>query len=55
MRIGCEREEVEITHRGRGFIILVNARANANPEHIKHRYEDNQAKSKAASFQSYSP
>ena len=30
MRTGCEREEVEITHRCRGFIMLVNAGANAN-------------------------
>jgi len=55
VRIGCERKEVEITHRCRGFIILVNARANANPECDKNGYEDNQAKSKAASFQPYSP
>ena len=55
MRIGRKREEVAITHRCRGFIILVNAGANASPECDKNSYEDNQAKSKAASFQSYSP
>ena len=35
--------------------MLVNASANANPERHKNGYEDNQAKSKAASFQPYSP
>ena len=55
MRTGCEREEFEITHRCRGFIMLVNARANANPERVKSDYEGNQAKTKAASFQTYSP
>ena len=33
----------------------MNARANANPERIKSGYEDNQEKTKAASFQTYSP
>ena len=55
MRPECKKEEVEITHRCRGFEILVNASANANPERDKNGYEDNQAKSKAASFQPYSP
>jgi ubiquitin len=35
--------------------MLVNAGANANPESDKNGHQDNQAKSKAASFQSYSP
>jgi len=35
--------------------MLVNASAKANPERNKNGYDDNQAKSKAASFQSYSP
>ena len=35
--------------------MLVNARANANPERVKSDYEGNQAKTKAASFQAYSP
>ena len=55
MRLVCEREEVEITHRCRGFIILMSPRANASPECDKNSYEDNEEKSKAASFQSYSP
>ena len=55
MRTECEREDVEMTHRCRGVVILVNASANANPECDKSGYEDNQPKSKAASFQSYSP
>ena len=46
---------MEITHRCRGFIMLVNASANSNPERVKNGYENNQAKSRAASFQSYSP
>jgi len=46
---------VEISHRCRGFEILVNASANADPERVKTDYEGNQAKSKAASFQSYTP
>ena len=50
-----QREEVEISHRCRGFIMLVNASANANPERVKSDYEGNQEKAKAASFQSYSP
>ena len=55
VRTGCERQDVERTHRCRGFIMLVNSRANANPEHDKNGYEDNQEKRKATSFQSYSP
>ena len=55
MRTGCEREEVEITHRCRDFVMLVSARANGNPECDKNGYEDNQEKSKPAGFQSYSP
>ena len=46
---------MEITHRCRGFIMLVNASANTNPERAKNGYENNQEKSKAASFQPYSP
>jgi hypothetical protein len=41
VRTGCEREEVEKTHRCRGFIMLVNPRAKANPESDKNGYEAN--------------
>ena len=55
MRTGCERVEVEKTHRCRGFIMLVNPRANPNPERDKNGHEANQAKGEATSFQSYPP
>ena len=44
-----------MTHRCRDFIMLVNACANSDPERDKNGYEDNKAKSKAASFQPYTP
>ena len=49
MRTGCEKD-VEKTHRCRGFIVLVNPRAKANPERDKTGHEANQAKSEATSF-----
>ena len=42
----------ETTHRSRGFIMLVDASTDANPERRKDECEDNQAKSKAARFRS---
>jgi hypothetical protein len=44
-----------VTNRSRGYIIVVNGNADANTERTKKAYKANQAKRKAACFQSYLP
>lgn len=53
VRVECERDR--ITHRSRDFVMLVDARPNANPERDKTEYKGNHENSKAACFQSYLP
>jgi hypothetical protein len=48
VRIASERRRVETTHGYRGFIKVVNANADANPERRKNECEDDQPKCRAA-------
>jgi hypothetical protein len=55
MTIWNERGRVRMTDGSRACIVLVNASTNANGECTIGAYKANQADSKTACFQSYSP